>query len=69
MDDALTRLSVDCTDAAANAFVGLQYFIAWTQEFGCLGKGLSEAERHLEMAVKSGILHIYHHLGTYLIDE
>lgn len=54
MDEALSRLAADCTDAAANGFVGLHHFIKWTQEPDHFGIGLSEAERYLKLAVRSG---------------
>lgn len=68
MDEAVSRLAADCTDAAANAFVGLHHFIEWTQESDHLGRGLSEAERHLKLAVKSGNLLTFS-ITAYLIDK
>lgn len=67
MDEAVSRLAADCTDAAANAFVGLHHFIEWT-ESDHLGTGLSEAERHLKLAVKSGNLLTFS-TTTYLVDK
>ena len=60
MDEALSRLAADSTDAAANVFVGLRCYIAWTMKSNRLGKGLDEAERYFKVAVESGNLHIYH---------
>lgn len=53
MDEALSRLAADCTDAAANGFVGLHHLIKWTQEPDHFDIRLSEAERYLKLAVRS----------------
>lgn len=57
MDEALSRLAADSTDAAANAFIGLHHFIAWEEDPERLG-GPREAKRCLQTVVNSGIQYL-----------
>ncbi|KAK4653284.1 glucose repression mediator protein [Podospora pseudocomata] len=52
MDEALSRLAADSTDATANAFIGLHHFIAWEEDPERLG-GPPEAKRCFQTAVSN----------------
>ncbi|KAK1758072.1 hypothetical protein QBC47DRAFT_132577 [Echria macrotheca] len=54
MDEALSRLLVDSTDAIANAFIGLHHLVLWEGDTTCeaIG-GLDVAERCFQRAVES----------------